>query len=82
VDELISEDSLKKSGYFNPEKVSKLTSKCQRQQGRILSERENMALVGILSTQLVDHQFFRNFPAYPVQEPQDIKVFGNCQKDS
>ena len=75
VDELLSEDSLKKTGYFNPKKVSKLTSKCQRQEGRILSERENMALVGILSTQLVDHQFIRNFPAYPVQEPENVKVY-------
>jgi len=75
VDELLSEDSLKKTGYFNPKKVSKLTSKCQRQEGRILSERENMALVGILSTQLVDHQFIRNFPAYPIQEPENVKVY-------
>ena len=75
VDELLSEDSLKKTGYFNPEKVSKLTSKCQRQKGLILSERENMALVGILSTQLVDHQFIRNFPAYPIQEAQDVKIY-------
>ncbi len=82
VDELLSEDSLKKTGYFNPERVSKLTSKCQRQKGRILSERENMALVGILSTQLVDHQFIRNFPAYPNQEAQDVKVFGISQKDN
>ena len=75
VEELLSEYSLKKTGYFNPEKVSKLTSKCLRQQGRILSERENMALVGILSTQLVDHQFIRNFPAYPTQEAQDVKIY-------
>lgn len=82
VEALLSEDSLKKTGYFNPERVSKLTSKCRRQKGRILSERENMALVGILSTQLVDHQFIRNFPAYPNQEAQDVKVFGISQKDN
>lgn len=75
VNELLSEDSLNKTGYFNPQKVLKLVSKCRGQQGQILSERENMALVGILSTQLVDHQFVRNFPNVPIREPEDVKVY-------
>ncbi|RTZ97532.1 MAG: asparagine synthase (glutamine-hydrolyzing) [Deltaproteobacteria bacterium] len=61
VGDLLSKDSLKKTGYFNPGKVSKLIAKCRRQHGRILSERENMALVGILSTQLLDKLFIRDF---------------------
>jgi len=40
-----------------------------------LSERENMALVGIISTQLLNHMFIENFPAYPIKEPENIKVF-------
>jgi asparagine synthase (glutamine-hydrolysing) len=75
VTELLSEESLKKTGYFNFNKVSKLVSKCQRHQGQMLSERENMALVGILSTQLVDHQFIRNFQGCPVQDPQNVKIY-------
>jgi len=34
-----------------------------------------MALVGILSTQLLDHMFIRHFPAYPIHEPKDVQVF-------
>jgi asparagine synthase (glutamine-hydrolysing) len=75
VNEMLSEDMLKNTGYFHPQKVLKLVSKCQGQQGKILSERENMALVGILSTQLVDYQFIQNFPAHPIQEPKDVKLF-------
>jgi len=57
--------------------VARLVAKCRDQEGQLLSERENMALVGILSTQLVDHMFIRNFPAYPIHEPEDVKVFGH-----
>jgi len=79
VDELLSDENLKRTGYFENNKVQKLLTKCRRQQGELLSERENMALVGILSTQLVDHQFIRNFPAYSVEEPEDVKVYGEDQ---
>ena len=75
VAELLSEPAIRQAGYFDPVKVSRLAAKCRRQKGDLLSERENMALVGILSTQLVDHQFIKNFPAYPIQEPEDVKVF-------
>ena len=32
-------------------------------------ERENKALVGILSTQILDHQFVQDFPTETVHEP-------------
>jgi asparagine synthase (glutamine-hydrolysing) len=75
VEELLSEDVIEQSGYFDSGKVARLLNKCRRQEGALLSERENMALVGILSTQLVDHQFIRNFPAHPIQEPEDVRIF-------
>lgn len=75
VKELLSESAIRQSGYFEPEKIAQLLAKCDRQNGNLTSERENMALVGILSTQLVDQMFIRDFPAYAVQEPQDVKVF-------
>jgi asparagine synthase (glutamine-hydrolysing) len=75
VDELLSDENIKQTGYFESYKVQGLLSKCRRQQGKLSSERENMALVGILSTQLVDYQFIRNFPAYPVQDLEDVKVY-------
>jgi len=75
VKELLSEGALQKMGYFNPVRVAKLVEKCRKEEGYLLSERENMALVGIISTQLLDYQFIRNFPAYPIQEPTNIKIF-------
>ena len=81
VDELLSESALAKAGYFNPQRVARLVAKCRKQEGQLLSERENMALVGILSTQLLDHHFIRNFPAYPVPEHQDVKVFASSEKN-
>jgi asparagine synthase (glutamine-hydrolysing) len=74
VEDLLSEKSIKQKGYFDAKKVSSLVNKCRKQDGQLLSERENMALVGILSTQLVDEQFINNFPAYPIKEPKNLKI--------
>ena len=57
VGEMLSEKSLQKYGYFDSHKVGRLVAKCNKQSGALLSERENMALVGILSTQLLCSQF-------------------------
>jgi asparagine synthase (glutamine-hydrolysing) len=75
VEELLSLDVLRRTGYFNPGKVAKLSEKCRKQDGALLSERENMALVGIISTQLLDHLFVRNFPAHPNHEAENVKIF-------
>jgi len=75
VDDLLSERSLKEKGYFNPIKVTKLVEKVRRQDGQLLSERENMGLIGILSTQLLDEMFIKNFPYHPIIEPEQVKVY-------
>ncbi|MDM8536736.1 asparagine synthase (glutamine-hydrolyzing) [Desulfobacterales bacterium HSG17] len=62
VHELLSENKIKEYGTFDAKKISRLVTKCQKQKGFLLSERENMALVGILSTQLVNSKFIQNFP--------------------
>lgn len=64
VPELLSESALKQAGYFHPQKVQRLVNKCRQQDGRLASERENMALVAILSTQLLDHQYIQSFPDF------------------
>jgi asparagine synthase (glutamine-hydrolysing) len=61
VSEMLSADNLKRYGYFDEKKVTRLVAKCSQGKGSLLSERENMALVGILSTQLVHHQFVDDF---------------------
>ena len=64
VDDMLCEGALKRAGYFDPVKVQRLTAKCRQQEGHLVSERENMAVVAILSTQLLDHQFIQNFPDF------------------
>ena len=55
VKELLSASSLRRSGYFHPPAVESLVRKCQT--GRALGEGDNMAFVGVLSTQLLHEHF-------------------------
>lgn len=55
VSELMSADALKSCGIFRPESVTALVSKCRS--GRAIGVKDNMAFVGILSTQLLVRQF-------------------------
>ena len=55
VKELLSASSLRRSGYFHPPAVERLVEKCQT--GRALGEGDNMAFVGVLSTQLLHEHF-------------------------
>jgi asparagine synthase (glutamine-hydrolysing) len=68
VTELLSPEGIKKSGYFNPRAVAGLVNKAKGV--RPLSERDNMALAGVLSTQLLHYQFVDDFGhRHPVIEP-------------
>jgi asparagine synthase (glutamine-hydrolysing) len=55
VDELLSPESLTKCGVFESGPVSKLVAKFKS--GYKVTTRDDMALVGILSTQLLAHSF-------------------------
>jgi len=66
-DELLSERSLHKSGYFHPPKVRNLVEKFRNADRFIASETQNMALVGILSTQIVHDKFIDNFTGHAVK---------------
>lgn len=62
VEELLSEEAVRRTGVFHPPAVRTLLTKCI-DRGRLQGEHENfsntdnMALVGILSTQLLHHEF-------------------------
>jgi asparagine synthase (glutamine-hydrolysing) len=75
VTDLLSEEAVMRGGYFDPGRVKWLVEKCRKQEGKLLSERENMALVGIVSTQLLDYLFIRNFPTDSFLEPEKFRVF-------
>ena len=59
VRELVSAEAINRSGLFNPRAVGQLVAKAAS--GPPFSENDEMALVGILSTQLVDYQFVREY---------------------
>lgn len=75
VSELLSMPALGRSGIFHPARVGRLVAKAREQGGRLLSERENMALVGILSTQLLDHLFVCSFPPSGEARGEGPRVF-------
>ena len=54
VNHLLSAEKLQDNGLFQPEAVQRLVKKME--QGRAIGTRDNMALVGILSTQLLVEQ--------------------------
>jgi asparagine synthase (glutamine-hydrolysing) len=58
VDELLRPQRLRDDGVFRPEAVEKLVAKARS--GRVSGTRDNMAVVGIISTQLWIDQFVRN----------------------
>ena len=58
--DLLSKDALSRTGLFNAEKVSRLVNKFLK--GSEASEVDNMAIMGILSTQFIYDQFIVNFP--------------------
>ncbi len=59
VDELLSQDTLKNYGYFDSKKVSMLVKKIKA--GRYVGQKDNMALIFILSTQSWHRIFVENF---------------------
>jgi asparagine synthase (glutamine-hydrolysing) len=62
VDELLSRENIKRGGLFNPLAVQKLTDKARK--GQVVGAKDNMALVGILSTQLFVDQFITHLGRY------------------
>jgi len=59
VDELLSPPEVAAAGYFDPQAVARLVKKCRRD--ALVSESDDMALAGVLSTQLVHRLFVEDF---------------------
>ena len=60
VNQLLGRECLASYGYFDPDKVGRLVAKLQR--ARVHAARDNMAFVGVLSTQLWHQQFVESRP--------------------
>ncbi|MBU5637875.1 asparagine synthase C-terminal domain-containing protein [Geomonas sp. Red69] len=57
VDDLLSGESLKASGYFDPDKVARLYQRVRETPPGTLGEFANMALMGVISTEILHRQF-------------------------
>ncbi len=71
--DLLSPERIGKTGLFKPQAVGQLVQKIR--QGGIVSETDDMALAGILSTQLIHHHFVEAFRTpTPLSEVDPVKV--------
>jgi len=66
VEAMLAPEAIQAVGLFDLEGVARLVRKCRS--GRRMGERDDMALVGVISVQLLHHLFVANFPPYPVRE--------------
>lgn len=73
VDEILSIDNLQKTGLFNTECVQKLLDKIKRSQ--MVTEIDNMALSGILSSQILYNQYVTKSGLRP-----EISELTNCNR--
>ncbi len=74
VEELVSPDTIRAAGIFDPEAVTYLVRKCRS--GRRVSERDDMALVGLISTQLLHHLFVERLPHRLIPGVDEVRI---CQ---
>ncbi|MDD5347990.1 MAG: asparagine synthase (glutamine-hydrolyzing) [Candidatus Omnitrophica bacterium] len=61
IDGLLSESMLSRSGFFDPAQVGMLTAKLRAMDTAAISARDNMALVAIVTTQLLEKLYIKDF---------------------
>ncbi|MDY7077075.1 MAG: asparagine synthase (glutamine-hydrolyzing) [Chloroflexota bacterium] len=71
VETMLSPETIQSSGIFNPNAVARLVHKCRA--GTRVSEGDDMALVGVLSTQILHHLFVENF-SRSTQEAHPVRI--------
>ena len=80
VRELLSDSHVSASGIFNPMAIRQLVAKLE--QGKAIGETDDMALVGILSTLLVQQKFVSNFiKPFALSDRDDVKVVSRRKAD-
>ena len=79
VGDVLSPASIAESGYFQPRAADALAKKATH--GGPIGETDNMALAGILSTQLLHRRFITNFQApRPLDAADDVKLVSRGTK--
>ena len=74
VEELLSEKQIEEKGYFRADAVKKLIAKGKK--GAFVGETDEMAMAGILSVQLLDELFIKNFnEKLNNYSPIEVKVY-------
>ncbi|MFO7446321.1 MAG: asparagine synthase (glutamine-hydrolyzing) [Ignavibacteriaceae bacterium] len=74
LDEYCSDEKLKDTGFFNPEKTSMLIKKVRMRSK--FSETDNMALTGILSAQIIYYSLMKNYKSSAgLEKPNHIFDF-------
>jgi asparagine synthase (glutamine-hydrolysing) len=74
VAELLDPARLVQTGLFAPKMVQLLLDKCRRSEGGGVGEMDDMALVGVISIQLLHEQFVRAPQLAPSRSPNRIVV--------
>jgi asparagine synthase (glutamine-hydrolysing) len=80
VEELLSPSSLKAAGLFNPEAVQQLLTKLKS--GKRVGETDDMALAGIISSQLVWRQFTVDFQRHTPAPIRFEELRRDCSRQS
>ena len=76
--DLLSTDRIRSKGYFDHGKVRRLVEKCRT--SRVLGFKDNMAFVGILTTQILDELFVRRFSADREVQPCEIRTYHDARE--
>jgi asparagine synthase (glutamine-hydrolysing) len=75
VSDLLSERAVREAGVFDVKAITALRKKCStRDAEHTFSNADNMAFVGVLSTQLVHQQFVRSCPLARAEVPLRVDV--------
>lgn len=78
--EYLSEASLEKTGYFDPKKTGHLVDRFIKDDRFVESETQNMAFIGILSTQILHDHYIENFNARSIQPVAVDKMIDRRKK--
>lgn len=76
--DMLSEEKIKSFGIFNPSKVKTLVENSRKQ--IVISEIDQMAITGILSTQLLQMMFVTSYINADVSNLNDIRIIHDTEK--